>query len=98
MIKQLYNKIFNKTKGTEMNIMKVAELPFEFDKDIRIKILSFGDEYIKFMYRDRNAEEEITILKPKNKSWKKIVVNPGGKLNIKLVRGKKNGSPQLLVV
>ena len=97
MFRKLYEKIFKK-KGIDMNILKVADLPFELDKTVRIKVLHFGEDSVKFIHRGKNSEDEITILKPKNKSWKKININPGAKINVKLVRGKKNGSPQLLVV
>ncbi len=97
MIKKLYDKIF-KIKGIKMETTKLSELELELNKVTRVKVLLFNKDYVTFMYRNKNAEIEVTIKRPKNKSWKNITVNPGSKLNLKLVGGKKNGSPELLVV
>ena len=81
-----------------METIKLSELELELNKVTRVKVLLFNKDYVTFMYRNKNAEIEVTIKRPKNKSWKNITVNLGSKLNLKLVGGKKNGSPELLVV
>lgn len=79
-----------------MNYIKIVDLPLELDKVTRVKVINSGTEYVTFMHRNINSENEFTIEKPKNKSWKKIKFNQGEKINIKLTGGIKK--PQLLLI
>lgn len=79
-----------------MNYIKIVDLPLELDKVTRVKVINSGTEYVTFMHRNINSENEFTIEKPKNKSWKKIKFNQGEKINIKLTGGIKK--PQLILI
>lgn len=67
-----------------MNLTNLEDLPFEINKETRVKIVDLQKDILSFIHRDPSGENTYSINIPRNKIWKKANISKGSKINLML--------------
>ena len=80
-----------------MDIINLEDLPFYGKVDTKVKIVDIKKNEFTFIHRDKIAQYELTVKKPKDKSFKDERFRVGGKAVLNFEKSKLTKKTKLVV-